>query len=471
METKLLKVDIAVIGAGTAGLAAYRAAKAARARAVIIEGGPYGTTCARVGCMPSKLLIAAAEAAHAIGRAPGFGVHVDGPLRVDGREVMARVRRERDRFVGFVLQGVDGIPEEDRIRGYAKFLEPHTLQVEGGPRIAARSIVIATGSRPAIAPVLAGLGDRLVVNDDVFDWQDLPRSVAVFGPGVIGLEIGQALARLGVRVVVLGRGGRVGPISDPFVRAAAIKALGAEFELDPDAHVKRVERIGDQVEIEYNGPDGRPRTERFDYVLAATGRTPNLDKLAIENAQLEVGPYNVPLFDPRTLQAGSSSIFIAGDANNDVPLLHEAADEGRIAGENAARFPDVRPGFRRTPLGIVFTDPQIAIVGRGFGALKSTALAAGEVSFEDQGRSRVMLRNHGHLRVYGDPTTGRFLGAEMVGPDAEHIGHLLAWALQAEMTVAQMLQMPFYHPVIEEGLRTALRDLDARIKDSQQLAA
>ena len=466
-----MNVDVAVIGAGTAGLAAYRAARAAGARAVIIEGGPYGTTCARVGCMPSKLLIAAAEAAHAIGRAPGFGVHVDGPLRVDGREVMARVRRERDRFVGFVLDGVESIPAADRIRGYAWFLDANTLEVEGGPLIRARSVVVATGSRPAIPPMLADLGDRLVVNDDVFDWETLPKSVAVFGPGVIGLEIGQALGRLGVRVVVLGRGGRLGPITDPFVQRSALKTFGAEFELDPDAHVSRVARAGDEVEIEFLGPDGGKRVERFEYVLAATGRTPNVDRLALERTGVALGARGVPEYDRATMQAGASGIFIAGDASDDLALLHEAADEGRIAGENAARFPKVAAGRRRAPLGIVFTDPQIAIVGRGFASLKSHALAAGEVSFEDQGRSRVMLRNHGHLRVYGDPATGRFLGAEMLGPDAEHIGHLLAWALQAEMTVEQMLQMPFYHPVIEEGLRTALRDLDAQIKSSQAVAA
>src|SRR5436190_11614917 len=237
-----LKVDVAVIGAGTAGLAAYRAARAAGARAVLIEGGPYGTTCARVGCMPSKLLIAAAEAAHAIERAPRFGVHA-GPKRIDGREVMARVRGERDRFVGFVLTGVEHLPEADRIRGHARFVDANTLDVEGGPVIRARAIVIATGSRPSIPPMLAGLGNRLVVNDDVFDWEDLPRSVAVFGPGVIGLELGQALARLSVRVVVLGRGGRVGPITDPVVREAAIKAFGADFTLDPDAHVSSVKRV------------------------------------------------------------------------------------------------------------------------------------------------------------------------------------------------------------------------------------
>jgi dihydrolipoamide dehydrogenase len=232
-----------------------------------------------------------------------------------------------------------------------------------------------------------------------------------------------------------------------------------------------VQSVGDEVEIDYIGPDGRPRTERFDYVLAATGRKPNVEHLALENAGVALDAKGVPVFDPYTLQSGGSSVFIAGDVSNYLPLLHEAADEGRIAGENAARFPNVAAGLRRTPLGIVFTDPQIAIVGPGFAHLKTHALATGEVSFEDQGRARVMLRNRGHLRVYGDPETGRFLGAEMVGPDAEHIGHLLAWALQSGMTVERMLEMPFYHPVVEEGLRTALRALDAHIRESRQAAA
>jgi dihydrolipoamide dehydrogenase len=465
-----LSVDVAVIGAGTAGLAAYRAARAAGASAVLIEGGPYGTTCARVGCMPSKLLIAAAEAAHAVERAPLFGVHAGKP-RVDGREVMGRVRRERDRFVGFVLRGVESIPEADRLVGQARFLDGRTLQVEGGPRGSARAIVIATGSYPTVPPMLRGLGDRLVVNDDVFSWETLPRSVAVFGPGVIGLELGQALARLGVRVVILGRGGRLGPITDPVVQRAALEAYGAELELDPDAHVSSVQRIGDEVEIHYRGPRGDARIERFDYVLAATGRAPHVAGLDLARAGIALDAQGAPITDRLTLQAGGSAIFAAGDVSTHAPILHEAADEGRIAGENAARYPQVQPGQRRAPLGIVFTDPQIAIVGGGYEAVKNLPHAVGEVSFDDQGRSRVMLRNRGHLRVYGDPATGRFLGAEMLGPDAEHIGHLLSWALQAGMTVGRMLEMPFYHPVVEEGLRTALRDLDARLKESQRAAA
>ncbi len=113
--TKTVEIDVAVIGAGTAGLAAYRAARMNGKTAVVIEGGPYGTTCARVGCMPSKLLIAAAEAAHELRHTAAFGVHVDGQIRVNGREVMDRVKRERDRFVGFVVRGVENIPAEDKL--------------------------------------------------------------------------------------------------------------------------------------------------------------------------------------------------------------------------------------------------------------------------------------------------------------------------------------------------------------------
>ena len=186
--------------------------------------------------------------------------------------------------------------------------------------------------------------------------------------------------------------------------------------------------------------------------------------LGLENTSVTLRANGVPEYDRFTLRCGSTTIFIAGDANHDVPILHEAADEGRIAGENAARFPDVRPGLRRAGLGVVFTDPQIAVIGGGYATAREVAHVIGEVSFEDQGRARVMLRNHGMLHVYAEIGTGRFLGAEMLGPDAEHIGHLLAWALQMNLTIAQMLEMPFYHPVVEEGLRTALRDAQARLE-------
>ena len=124
-------------------------------------------------------------------------------------------------------------------------------------------------------------------------------------------------------------------------------------------------------------------------------------------------------------------------------------------------------GLRKTPLAVVFSDPQIASVGLTIHQVDEKCrgcFAVGEVSFENQGRSKVIGKNRGLLRVYGEHGSGLFMGAEMFGPAAEHIAHLLAWCAQKRMTVSDMLEMPFYHPVIEEGLRSALKDLSRNLK-------
>ncbi|HLR78821.1 MAG TPA: dihydrolipoyl dehydrogenase, partial [Burkholderiaceae bacterium] len=159
-----------------------------------------------------------------------------------------------------------------------------------------------------------------------------------------------------------------------------------------------------------------------------------------------------------TLQLDPAPIFIAGDVMGTLPVLHEAADEGRLAGQNAAALPEVEPGQRRAGLAIVFSDPQLAYVGQRYADLPKTGVVTGQVNFSNQGRSRIILKNRGMLRVYASQADGRFLGAEMAGPHMEHIAHLLSWSVQQGLTVPRMLAMPFYHPVIEEGLRTALRD-------------
>ncbi|MEO5813628.1 MAG: dihydrolipoyl dehydrogenase [Rhodanobacter sp.] len=462
------EVEIAIIGAGTAGMSAYRQVRKHTDSIALIEAGPFGTTCARVGCMPSKLLIAAADARHQLTTLAEFGIASDAG-KVDGRAVMKRVRDERDRFVGFVLDAVAGFDTRHVVHAQAAFVDAHTLELAPGrdgsvpevERIRARRIIIATGSRPTIPEALRVAGDRLIISDDVFDWQDLPASIAVFGAGLIGLELGQALHRLGVRVHLFGRGGRLAGISDPKVHAVATRLMAAELPLSLEVADVRVERDGDAVIVHFADPGSAPTNERFDYLLAATGRTPNIEALRLEHSGLELDAKGLPVFDPQTTQAGDSHIFIAGDADADRVLLHEAVDDGYLAGQQAARYPAVYKHARRTPLGIVFSDPQVAYAGQRHAQLLSagTDFAAGEVSFENQGRSRVLLVNRGLLRVYGEQGSGMLLGAEMIGPQNEHLAHLLAWAIQSRMTVSDVLKMPFYHPTIEEGLRTALRDL------------
>lgn len=467
METR--RVDVAVIGAGTAGLNARRAALGQGASVLLIEDGPYGTTCARVGCMPSKLLIAAADVAHDLRQAGRFGVHA-GEVRVDGPAVLERVRRERDRFVGFVVRDVEAIPTEQRLRGRAVFVGPTALEVRpvdgAAPlRVAAGAVVIATGSASWTPPVLVGAGDRMLHNDDLFELPNLPRSVAVVGTGVIGIELGQALHRLGVRTAFLTIDDMIGPLTDPAVKASARAVFGGELELHMEVRIDEVERTERGVRLRWTDRDGQTHDAEHERLLAATGRRPNVSSLGLEQAGIELGVGGVPLFDPTTMQCGGSPIFVAGDVTDDRPVLHEASDEGQIAGANAARYPDVQPRPRRFPLTIVFADPQIAIVGASYAALVAAGadFAVGEVDYGGQGRARVMGKNAGLVRIYGRRSDGRLIGAEMLGPRVEHTAQLLAWAGQQGMTVDQMLALPFYHPVVEEGIRTALRDLAAKL--------
>lgn len=463
---KELQADVAVIGGGTAGMGAFRNARLHTENVYLIESHVFGTTCARVGCMPSKLLIAAAEARHHALHTEPFGVHLDkSSIEVNGEQVMERVKSERDRFVGFVLEDVYEWDENRRIMGAAKLLDEHTIQVDEHTLIKADRIVIATGSRPTILPAWEKLGDKLIVNDDVFSWDKLPESVAVFGPGVIGLELGQALSRLGVKVEIFGRDGSLGGITDPVVLAQAVDIFGEELTVHLKAHTEVELNNDGKVQVKWS-QDDQQGVFVADYLLAAVGRTPNVDHLGLENITIDTDKRGVPIADFDTMQTSVPHIFIAGDASNQLPLLHEASDQGKIAGDNAGRFPNIDKGLRRSAIGVVFSDPQIMSVGTRFAQLPEqygddweNQVVIGEVSFKNQGRSRVMLVNKGHLRVYADKQSGQFLGAEMVGPAAEHIAHLLAWAHQMDMTVPKMLEMPFYHPVIEEGVRTALRDV------------
>lgn len=462
-------VEVAIIGAGTAGLSAWQAARQYHDEVVLIEDGKPGTTCARVGCMPSKLLIAAAESAHQVEDAAGFGIRV-GRVDIDDRAVMARVRRERDAFVDSVLKSMQQIEPANLLAGRARFEDAHTLRVGEELLLRARTIIIATGSRPQAPRAFAPAGDRLIDSDVVFEWQTLPDSLAVFGAGIVGLELGQALSRLGVRLRLFGKSGSLGPFQDPAVRDYAEHTFNAAFYLDPAADVDTIERDGEQVAITFRERgSGKRLTERFDYLLAATGRRPNLDTLALEKAGLALNDEGVPLYNRFTMQCQradgeASHVFIAGDASQELPLLHEANQQGRIAGHNAGRYPERRAGRRSTPLSIAFTDPQMATVGLSLEEARQRfgceGIAEGGASFEDQGRAVVMRQNRGLMRLYAEHGSGQFLGAELFGPRVEHLAHLLAWALEQKMGVERMLEMPYYHPVLEEGLRSALRDLN-----------
>ena len=457
--------DVAIIGAGTAGIAAYRAAVADGAEAVLIERGPGGTTCARVGCMPSKLLIAAAEAAHAARLADLFGVRV-GDVRVDGPAVMRRVRAERDRFVGAVRDSVDEIPEAHRIAGEARFRDARTLTV-GGTTVAFRAAVIATGSSPAVPKPLQGLGDRVLTTDTVFEIADLPRSLAVLGGGPVGIELAQAMARLGVAVTLIDASPTLAGLTHPDLVGAAAEIFADDMALLRETEIERAEADGAGVRVVWRGADGTSGEGRFDRILAAAGRPPNRSGLDLGAAGLDRDADGLPRFDPRSFACDGAPLIIAGDANAARPILHEASRQGTIAGRNAAaraRGDELEAPEPWTPLAMVFTHPPTARVGAPYDRDARDRLV-GEADFCDQGRARIEAANRGGARLWADPT-GRLLGGEMIGPAVEHLAHILADAIATGRTAQEFLDRPVYHPTVEEGLQSAVAAIAKAASDA-----
>lgn len=453
--------EVVILGAGSAGLSARREVAKVTDNYMVFDGGKLGTTCARVGCMPSKVLI---QSANDFFRKKVFeqeGILNGEKLAVDIPQTLKHVRSLRDRFVRGVSGGMEEWQETHLTRKFAKFADANTIEVEG-EKIKFKKAIIATGSRPAIPKEFNGFEEFTLTSDDIFEQEDLPKTMAVLGLGVIGIELGQALSRLGIDVIGINRRKCISAVTDEEMNEYICKKFSEEMKINFTG-IKELARRDHTLLIDtFDGH--RYEVEK---IFISAGRMPNIDPCGLPGICKELSLKGLPLYSKETFQLKEHPhIFFAGDVNGDKPILHEASDEGKACGFNAVR--DTPTAFQsRVPLAITFSDPNIAYAGKTSKILDDEGVdyQVGRVSFEGQGRSIVKLKEIGMLKVYGETKSGRLLGAEMFGPDIEHIAHLLAWAVGQNMTVNQALSMPFYHPVIEEGLRTALRDLRDKVAE------
>jgi len=452
--------DVVIVGAGTSGLSARKVVSKYTQNYVIVDDGILGTTCARVGCMPSKAFIQVANDFHRRNFFQEIGIAGADALKIDSEKVMSHTRKLRDRFVRSVLGGMEDWKEQHFIGKRARFVDRNVIDL-GDEKIFGKRIISATGSSPIIPKPWLEFADFFVDTNAFFELQMLPRSIGVVGLGVIGIELGQALHRLGIDVVGISQGRTIAGLSDPKLVEYTSEKLSQEMALDFSG-VQSLSRKGDKLSI---------RTADKEYLvekaLISVGRRPNLSELGIENLRVNLDERGIPYFNEKSCQLrDAENIFIAGDVDGVRAILHESADDGAIAGYNACQE-KAEEYKRRTWLGITFSSPNIATVGKRYSDLMKEKIdfEYGEVSFEGQGRSIVMLSEKGHLRVYGDRGNNRLLGAELFAPSGEHIAHSLAWVISQKMTVGEVLRLPFYHPVVEEGLRTALRDLAKKLPE------
>lgn len=303
---------------------------------------------------------------------------------------------------------------------------------------------------------LQPFAEHCITTDELFELEELPKSIGILGLGAIGLEMGLTLARLGVEVHGADMANSIGGISDPEVSEYALAEFGKEMQLYLGAPAELVK--AEQAVLLKAGNTQVP----VDKVLVALGRRPNTDQLNLAQAGFELDQRGQPLFDPQTMQVGKHPVFIVGDANAQRALMHEAADEGAMAGYNAVQAKPV--AFKRkTSIAIAFTNPDVINVGARFAELNPEDILIGHANTQSNGRSKVLSEHQGVLRLYADKNTGQLLGASMIGVRGEHVAQFLALAIQREETAHSLLQIPFYHPVVEETVQSALQDIARHI--------
>lgn len=449
-------VEVAVIGAGHAGLNAIKEIRKLTDEYVLINGGALGTTCARFGCMPSKVAIHLAETYKQRDRFERYGIEGSQEIRLNQETALEHIRDLRDTFVDLVLANTtDEMDERHLIEGFAEFEDAHTLRI-GDQKLRAEKTIIATGARSYVPPQwYEEFGDGILTVDNLFELEALPQSVAVIGLGPIGVEIGQALHRMGVSVFGFEKSDRIARIGDPEVSQTTVDILKREFPIAV-GQAPSICRVGDRFRVFTDELDAD-----VEKVFVALGRKANTDSLQLERLGLSRIANELPL-NPATLQIGKLPIYLAGDATGGIASLQRAAEQGRVSGFNAVHRKPIRLS-EKTPMSIIFTEPNIAFVGRSWDELDPEKLAVATRRFGPVGRALIMGQNRGLLRVYANRRDQKLVGATMVGPRVEHLAHLLSWAIEAGMTVERALEMPFYHPVIEEALQETLEDLHVEL--------
>jgi mercuric reductase len=453
-----VEYDLLIVGSGSAGMAAAIRASELGATAAVIEAAEdVGGTCVNVGCIPSKNLIEAAHHYHTArtsfpGIAPCEPQVAWAEVLRQKRQIVERLRQEKYLDVLNAYEGVS------LLRGRAELTGGGRLRV-ADREVSARSILVATGTRPAMPPIPGLEGAGALDSTSVMELERLPKSMVVIGGGAVGLELAQTFARFGVRVVVVEAMGRILPGEDVDVSDAIMDALRAEgIEIHVGVSVTRVVRgdAGYTVEVE----DGRVKGElACEQLVVATGRRPNTEGIGLESAGVATDRHGFITVDAFMGTSGAD-VFAAGDVTGGPGFVYVAALQGAIAAQAAlAGLTHEEPtpiDLSATPR-VTFTDPQIAAVG----LTEQEARDAGQLAEVTSipvaylPRAAVSHRTRGIIKLVSESGSGRLLGAHVVAPNAGDVIGEAVLAVRFGLRVEDIVST--LHPYLTwgEGLKLA----------------
>ncbi|MDE2481855.1 MAG: FAD-dependent oxidoreductase [bacterium] len=437
-----------MVGAGSGGYAAARTARELGASVALVDHGPLGGLCILRGCMPSKAFIASSDAIADARAAGALGIRIGGEIVADMPFVAARKRALIKEFADYRVEGIGTFPLHV---GHARFQSPRELLVGDGELLRAKKFIVATGSVSA-KPALPGLADAGYLDTDaVLELESVPESLIVLGGGYTAVELGQFLSRMGAKTTMVIRSGHLLTEQDDDIGDALTQYYREDgIEVVAHATLQRVE-VRDGKKVVHVTVDGEPRELIADEIFNALGRVPNVEGLALERA--DVNYHAVKGIDvDRTMRTSNPDIFAVGDVTGEYPLVHVAIYQGEIAARNAIGDANEEADYRIYPAHTIFSDPQIAVVGRSEKQLQRDGVAycSGRYDFAEHGKAMCLNKTHGFVKMLADRATGEILGAAIIGPQASELIHEIIVAMHFRATADAFMRIPHLHPTLAE---------------------
>ena len=462
--------DVAILGGGSAGYAAARTVAGAGLQTVVIEGGEeVGGLCILRGCMPTKALLYAAEVMHLAGHAGPWGIRA-GKVGFDFKKVMARKNAIIKDFADYRVKQLNG-GRFEFIRANARFVDAHTVKLttplrafghplpalrgegrgEGRQKtITAKHFVIATGSAVA-PPPLPQLGEvGYLTSDDALTLKRLHRSLIVLGGGAVACEFAQFFARFGVKVTLIQRSEHILKEFDPDAAAEVEKVFQREgVRVFTGTKLSDAKRKG-RLKVVTFAHGGKMISVSAEEILFALGRVPNTASLSLERAGVNTD--NGRIITNDLMQTSAPHIYAGGDCTGPHEIVHLAVQQGEIAGHNIAHPNTPRRMDYRLLISVVFTEPQVALVGLTEKEANRHGIPflTASYPFNDHGKSLIMEAKDGFVKLLANPKSGEILGGSCVGPVGGELVHEIVVAMAKRMTVHELAATPHYHPTLAE---------------------
>jgi dihydrolipoamide dehydrogenase len=430
--------DVAVIGSGPGGyVAAIRAAQLGLKTACIEKGKTLGGTCLNVGCIPSKVLLHDSLHSHDFG------------------SIMAR----KTSVVSGFTSGIEYLFKKnkvDLISGFAKLIDPHTIEVNG-QKIEAKNIILATGSEPISLPFLPFDEKKILSSTGALALPKIPKKMLVVGAGVIGVELGSVYQRLGSEVVFIEFLDRICPAFDSSLSKGLQKALTAQ---GMTFHLSHKVMKADGTTLTVQGPSGETHFSG-DVILVAVGRRPFTENLGLEALSIQKDAKGFVQIDS-SFRTSQPHIFAIGDLIEGPMLAHKASEEGVVVAELIAGHP-ATINYMAIP-NVAYTHPEVAAVGLTEEEVKQRGLSykVSQFPFKASSRARCMNDDEGFVKMIAEEKSRRILGVHILGPNASELIAEATLAIQLKATADQLADTCHAHPTLSEALKEAAMGLFKR---------